>query len=49
MVVAVRVKELMKKVLQKGAVPEGSFSFLFFSFFSKKEIQTKAGTKVQVQ
>lgn len=46
MVVAVRVKELMKKVLQKGAVPEGSFSFLFFSF---KEIQTEAGTKVQVQ
>lgn len=47
MVVAVRVKELMKKVLQKGAVPEGSFSFLFF--LSKKEIQTEAGTKVQVQ
>lgn len=48
MVVAVRVKELIEKVLQKDTVPGGSF-FFFKKRKEKKERETKAGTKVQVR
>lgn len=48
MVVAVRVKELLKKVLQKDTVPGGS-CFFFKKRKEKRERETKAGAKVQVR